>query len=116
MASTKNRKPGGLSGRKLISRSEMATLPRLQTPNASARLITIRMRTRHLIVGDDLVVPINDVNAAVGAVGEGDGAEEGIVAGDEVGKLGEAPAESTVALLLSKRSGRRGGGVGWRIR
>jgi hypothetical protein len=63
----------------------------LHTPDASARLITIWMRSWHFVVGDDLVVPIDDVDAAVGAVGEGDGAEEGIVAGDEVGELGELP-------------------------
>ena len=64
---------------------------RLHPPDASACLVTIGMRSGHLVVGDDLVVPIDDVDAAVGAVGEGDGAEEGIVAGDEVGELGELP-------------------------
>ena len=45
----------------------------------------------NFVVGDDLVVPIDDVDAAVGAVGHGDGAEEGIVAGEEVGGLFEIP-------------------------
>ena len=49
------------------------------------------MRPWHLVVGDDLVVPIDDVDAAIGTVCEGDGAKEGIVARDEVGELGELP-------------------------
>ena len=42
-------------------------------------------------MGDDFVIPIDDVDAAIGAIGEGDRAEEGIVTGDEIGKLRKLP-------------------------
>ena len=45
------------------------------SPDPAADAIAIGMGPRHLVVGDDLVVPIHDIEAAVGAELEGDGAE-----------------------------------------
>ena len=65
----------------------------------------------HLVVGDDLVIPIDDVDAAIGAVGQAHGAEEGIVAGEEVGELFEAQAGDVALLCIAGLGAVQGDGL-----
>lgn len=48
------------------------------SPYASAFLVSCGMVARDLVVGDDPVVPIGDVQASIGAEGDGDRTEHGI--------------------------------------
>ena len=50
------------------------------------------MIARHFVVADDLVVPIHNVERTIGALRHAYGAEEGIIAGDQIGGLLQAPA------------------------
>ena len=58
-------------------------------PDASAHLVAFGMIPRHFVVRNDLVVPIDNVEAAVGTEMDGHGAEPFVGAADEVGHLQE---------------------------
>ena len=60
---------------------------RLHPPNPPAGLVAVRVRAGHFVVADDLVIPVHDVEAAIGAIGHRDRAEEGVVAGEQIGEL-----------------------------
>ena len=60
-------------------------------PDPAADAIAVGMRPRHLVVGDDLVVPVDDIQAAVGAKLESDRAERRIAALEQVVALAIRP-------------------------
>ena len=56
-------------------------------PDAAAGLVAVRMRAGYLVMRDDLVVPIDDVEGAVGSERHRDRSEPAVVGGKEVGRL-----------------------------
>jgi hypothetical protein len=56
-------------------------------PDAAAGLVAVGMGARDLVVRNDLVVPVNDVERAVGPERDGDGPEPRIVGDEEVGQF-----------------------------
>jgi len=61
-------------------------------PDPAAQLVPFGVGPGDFVVGDDLIVPVDDVEAAIGSEREGDGTEPGIAAEDEVGEVFEPPA------------------------
>ena len=60
-------------------------------PDAAVFLVASGVVAGDFVVGDDAVVPVGDVETAVGAEGDGDGAEHGVCGGDEVAGFFECP-------------------------
>jgi hypothetical protein len=56
-------------------------------PDATAGLVAVGVGARDLVVRNDLVVPIDDVERAVGAEVDRDGAEPAVGAGEKIGEL-----------------------------
>ena len=54
------------------------------TPDPTSGFITIRVCTWNFVVGDDFIIPIDDVEAAIGAEVGGDGAEPLVLGKHEV--------------------------------
>ena len=61
-------------------------------PDASAAFVAIGMVARHFIVRNDLVVPVHDVEAAIGAELNRDRPKPRVAALDEIGQVLQAPA------------------------
>ena len=61
-------------------------------PDSAAGLVSLRMVPRHLVVRNDLVVPVHDVEATIGPELNGDRAKPRVAALDEIGHVFEAPA------------------------
>ena len=74
---------------------------RLDAPDATRLLITVGVVAGDLVVADDLIVPIDDVEAAIGAHRHRDRAEERVVAGDEIREFFERVA-GAIALHLDR--------------
>ena len=74
----------------------------LNPPDAAAGFVTALVVEGDFVVADDLVVEVGDVEGVVGAELEIDGAEPGVIAGDEVGLLvgfGRGAGEGDVVVV-----------------
>ena len=59
----------------------------LNAPDTTRLLIAIGVVTGDFVVADNLVIPVDDIEAAIGAHRHRDGAKERVITGDEVGQL-----------------------------
>ena len=83
---------------------------RLDAPDATRLLVAVRMITGDLVVADNLIIPVDDVEAAVRTHRHRDRTEERVVAADEVLELLEAIARALA--MLADRVDLRGDRVG----
>ena len=83
---------------------------RLDAPDATRLLIAIGVIAGDFVVADDLVIPVDDVEAAVGTHGHGDRTEERVLAGDEILETLEAVAGARA--VLADRVDLRGDRIG----
>ena len=83
---------------------------RLDAPDTTRLLVAVRVIAGDLVMADDLVIPVDDVEAAVGPHGHGDRTEERVIAGDEVIEPLEAIARARA--VLADRVDLRGDRVG----
>ena len=89
-----------VSGRKLgVIRHHLRneTL-RLDAPDTTGLFITVRVIAGNFVMADNLVIPVDDVEAAVWTHRHRDGAEERVVAADEVRELFESIARTLTML------------------
>ena len=71
---------------------------RLDTPDATGLLVAVGVVAGDLVMADDLIIPVDDVEAAVRTHRHRDRTEERVVAGDEVLELLEAIARALTML------------------
>ncbi len=83
---------------------------RLDAPDATRLLIAIGVIAGDFVVADDLVIPVDDVEAAIGPHRHRDRAEERVLAGDEILETLEAVAGARA--VLADRVDLRGDRVG----
>ena len=83
---------------------------RLDTPDATRLLIAVGVVAGDLVMADDLVIPVDDVEAAIRTHRHRDRTEERVVAGDEIIKVLEAITGALA--VLADRVDLRGDRVG----